>query len=377
MAVQVPIFLEPVYDGRSVWCAQLRHGMEEELSRKKYAPLYLTSPEEAAPVLRSGGSERPLAIVAGLSPDWTPGIVRRLALQGVDTLLAGYQPMDGLSVRGSVRVDHASGIECLMSYLRSCGKTRLVLYGCCPNSSSDMLKRSVFERLGGEAVIENRRGMADCFEQFLARKDAFDAALCVNDLLAASLITRLQCAGVSVPGDVYVACFGDSETAKRLCPSVTAATLNYEVVGIQAVALYAYLSRAAWDVTSQVLVKCRLHARESTACLPPGDVCPPLPEADVPTENFYQDEEVAYYISLERLLTLMDALDERLLALLMSGHSYDRMADQLNMPLATVRYRIRRMSESAGGHTRSDLVTFLRQGLRPWTPGGALPLHLA
>ncbi len=57
--------------------------------------------------------------------------------------------------------------------------------------------------------------------ELLSRGVGFSAILAVNNLAAVGVVLALRAAGLSVPGDIAVACFDDIELAAYLCPFLT------------------------------------------------------------------------------------------------------------------------------------------------------------
>ena len=84
----------------------------------------------------------------------------------------------------------------LVELLRGRGHGRIALYGVNPQSVSDESRMdSYLAALGGEDgrrhVFFNSGSLENCFEQFMARAQQYDAVICANDFAAISLVRRL------------------------------------------------------------------------------------------------------------------------------------------------------------------------------------------
>lgn len=370
--MKIPIMIEPAFSRSSIWCRQMQAGIEAAAARKKYEIQYLSAddfPEEA--FADSSPKARPLVTLVGTYSSWLSGALRSMERKNADVLLAGCLPPEGWSIRGAVHMDYAGGMRRLMEYLKGCGKTCTALYGCFADSFADRVKRQTFLAEVPEKdhalVLENRGGLNACYAQFRECAGKVDSVICVNDLAAASLIGHLRMDGIRVPEDLYVTAFGSTEIARLFSPSITTVTLDYYAMGEQMVSMYAYLRRCELEISMTAGVRCRLEIAGSTAMEPErakqGNRDNPLPGASM---DFYGDEEVRRLMSLEALLMHLDDMDREILRGLLHGVGYELLAEQMEMPVNTLRYRVRRMAQLAGVGGRSELIAFLERAGSRW-----------
>lgn len=361
----IPVIIEPIYDVESIWCAETRIGLERELSRKKYSlleidPMTYTSYDyQKLPRTRANGR---LVVLIGTSPKWISQALAFLSDNGVGVLLVSCQPPENAQVRGVVRIDYAAGIGQLLAHLSDCGCERPALYGCYADSSADLIKRWSFaERLGPNArIFENHGSLADCANEFISDSSYFDSVICANDIAAASLIQRLHAAGIRIPRDIQVVCFGSSEISRLFSPSITSLTLDNTEVGQQTVMAYAYLAKTDGDVNISVRVRGKLIIRESSCVANTITAAEqPLTHEPVFTTGFYDDHEVQTFTRLERILLGCDTIDREILRLISTEVTTEKIAEQLSLAVETVRYRIRRILSNAGLKTRAELLSFI------------------
>ena len=367
----IPILIEPAFDQASVWCGQMRSGIEEEAARKKYGIMILDASRYREIDYDGVFSGRRLLVLIGTTPSWVLEAMTFLSEMRLDVILASFEPPQNVRPRGIVRMDYVSGMFMLLDYMRSLGRARTALYGCCPSSSTDEIKRGAFfqylqaegEQEPDKLCFSNDVSLARCFKAFSPCTEGFDSVICVNDIAAASLITHLAGEGKGVPGRLYVAGFGNTEIARLFRPGITTATLDHPAVGRQIVSLYTYLYRSETDITVTVRVKCRLDIRESTGCdevLTEFGRGRAIVKAPI-GKDFYQDDEVRAFTRLERLLVQCDDFDRAILRGLMSGETYECLAEWLDVPLTTLRYRVRRMAHQVDADSRSGLTDFLKE----------------
>ncbi len=366
--MRIPVLIEPVFDQDSVWCRQMRTGMEAEAARKKYELVFLDGEHYREIDYITACAGLPMVALAGTTPSWMVETLRSLTERNIQVILASYQPPEHVKARGIVRIDYGAGVDRLLQYFRACGKPHTALYGCSANSSNDEVKRASFLYFLSQegvpaperSIFYNHGSLSQCYERFAPLCGNYDSVLCVNDIVAASLITHLGREGIRVPDTLFVAAFGNTEIARLFHPGITTVMLDHERVGRQLISLFVYLARSESDVFASVRVPCRLSVRESTANIPfLGDdmltrTPPPAAQGD-----FYQDDEVRVFMCLERLLNQCDELDYGILRGLMAGETYEALAERLDTPVNTLRYRVRRLAQCVGVKTREELMSFV------------------
>jgi DNA-binding LacI/PurR family transcriptional regulator len=90
---------------------------------------------------------------------------------------------------------------------------------------SELINYGDFMRPSGERAVA----------EWAARGTHFDAVVCANDTMAFGVLDALESAGISVPRDVSVAGFDDSEEGRFRHPSLTSVRQPFETLGAAAV----------------------------------------------------------------------------------------------------------------------------------------------
>ncbi len=369
--MKIPVVIEPDYH-HSIWCERTVLGINAEIGKKKYDLLLIDGDAYQSFDYETlfAGAER-LLIVIGTSVSWIPRALAFFESSKIQVILVSYQPPEYTQLRGVVRMDYVSAMHKLITYLKACRRPRIALYGFNPNSSADRIKQRYFcslaQKEGDDApdshVYHNYASLAQCYDGFRPYVSQYDAVICANDIVAVSLVKRLQRSGIRVPEALFVTCFGDSMLSQFVSPGITTASLDHVEMGRQAVALYSHLYRQPEAVSSSIRVESRLLVRRSTMEMPPPNDYAILTSASEPTDavDFYSDEEVKRLCVIDSLISSCDELDRDILSGILAGKTYEAMAEMLSTTTSTLRYRLRRMLGAAGLDSREALAKLFQQ----------------
>lgn len=364
----IPVLLEPNYH-RSIWARQTLEGIEREAARKKYEVRMLGGDDYTRldlPALL--GEDERMIVILGTSISWVPAALNYFSDRGIASLLISFNPAESAAARGIVRMDYTAAMHTLLSYLTDCGHERAALYGFNPNSSADMIKRDYFAQWNeryphADAPNEfmNLASLPKCYEEFKGHARRFDAVICANDIVAASLLTRLAADGIRVPEDIYLLSFGDSALARGVKPSLTSVSLEHEELGRRAVNLYAFLYRQEAATSVSMRIRGRMTVRESTAFAPlrRPEGAPSLTLSRGGDVNFYSDPEADRLMRVEALLNSCTETDRAFLSELAAGKSFEGMEERLFLSVSALRYRLKRIMAAAGCETRAEFNDFL------------------
>ena len=95
-------------------------------------------------------------------------------------------------------------------------------------------------------IAENKAGIKNpsffdyrdyLFEQLNSLKELPDVFICANDFIALDVLQVLKKMGLSVPKDVYLCGFDDSQESKLISPSLTTIHIHSQIMGFSAVHL--------------------------------------------------------------------------------------------------------------------------------------------
>ncbi|WP_353885758.1 LacI family DNA-binding transcriptional regulator [uncultured Deinococcus sp.] len=141
----------------------------------------------------------------------------------------------------SVRSDEAGGMRALLSHLRAQGHTDIAFLGGQPDVTSTAEKLQVYRDLCPDHPPEwvQPTGLdidagirALCNLMGAARRPS--AVACINDLVAAGVLTAARARGLNLPGDLSVTGFDDVFPARITAPPLTTVNHNYAELARQA-----------------------------------------------------------------------------------------------------------------------------------------------
>lgn len=366
----IPVLTEPNFRSY-LWARQTLDGIMQEASRRKYkvqtidARAYETVDYDALFT-----SSRRMLIVIGTSVSWMPRALAFFSQHGIESVFISFDPSETTLPIGMVRMDYVGAMHHLVTYLESCGRDRIALYGYNPNSSADNIKMRYFQnycrsraRSWEESIFYNYASLNGCYRSFSGAVSRFNAVICANDIAAVSLLSLLRKDGISVPDDLYVATFGSSRIAERISPSLTTITLDHSELGRQAVILYSFLSRQTVTSSVSMRVRSRLIVRASTGnhpdCLEDWSA-PPETDAFVSQVNFYADREASMLLRGESLISACDDTDLQLLHGLLHRQSMESMRQTLFLTASALQYRKKRLMDAAECASSTEFLQFLR-----------------
>ena len=313
-----------------------------------------------------------VAIVTGTDMPFMHSTIRRLRACGRQAILAGADSEPFGNDVSCATPSRRAETRQLVSYLHGCGKKRIALVGFGTNSINDnfryhavMSVAATWEHpLKDDDVWLWQSDPRKCFERFLDVSRRYDAVICPNDLMAICLIKSCKARGVSVPGDLFVASFGNMSIGRYFTPSITSTTMDMVRVGEQAYGLWQFLSAndGAPHATLKLTVPGSILVRDSTDNLPlRHDACAETPV--LKTDCFYDNPTIAVLQSIENCISQRDAIDIRILRRVMNGMNYEQISDELFIGGSTLRYRMSKIFADANVRSRQELEQLMRDHL--------------
>lgn len=315
-----------------------------------------------------------VAIVTGISMPFIQKAIGRLRAHGRQTVLAGSDSEQFGHDISCATPSRRTETQQLVNYLYNCGKKRIALVGFGVRSINDNFRyhaaMSAVAAWGnllkdGDVFLWDQ-DPSESFERFLQVHNQYDAVICPNDVIAICLVDFLKSRGIGVPGDLFVASFGNMAIGRFHVPSITSMTMDMHVVGEQAFNVWRFLMKNenAQQTALKMTVPSRLLIRESTAHLcneaGEGAISPTL------QDQFYHNPTVALLVGIENCINQRDATDMRILRRLMDGKSYEQISDELFISGSTLRYRLNKIFADSGVHTRQEfeqlIHTYLGEG---------------
>ena len=341
------------------WCKRILRGLYEEGRKKRISIRELRTPEEAG---SNGGC---ILLVCG-SGEWNSRMIRRSRAAGLHpvSLASQNNTVSGQPV-SCVTMDIQNSIALAVHYLFGLGCRKLALYGVNPSASSDPWRVKRFEELthSSENTFCLEPTLEECFRKFYPLVGNYDGVICASDYAAVSLIHRLRKAGYPVPEKLYIVGYGNMHLAQISNPSITSISDDYESFGKAALSICSMVERNDTIVSVRVALKSTLHIRQTTKNRPFSGTAAGLEETELPQNPFFTDPEVSALARVETLFNQFDETDFSLLRLLLDGASYQEMSQKCFISETAAKYRLKKMKDLCGVHTRKELVAYLNRFL--------------
>ncbi|HEY2057107.1 LacI family DNA-binding transcriptional regulator [Amycolatopsis sp. NBC_01480] len=228
--------------------------------------------DSLGPHLVDGALVHPEALEAGDFPDLANGIpMVMLGEHAVDV------PLD------RVAIDNVVAARTAVSHLLSLGRRRIAAIGVNPARGTASLRLegyraaladaglSVVDSLLAPAEKYHRAVGAAAMKNLLALKEPPDAVFCFNDLLAVGALRAAAERGLSVPGDIAIVGFDNTEESAFSLPSLTTIAPDKAAIAEAAIELiHGRLTTGADGDPREIQPPFSLQIRESTVGVQAG-----------------------------------------------------------------------------------------------------------
>lgn len=299
-------------------------------------------------------SEKTPVIINGRNPEWISVNTKRLLDNGYHPILLATNNDTGLSNVSSLTFDFYGIYSSWCAHFYSLGYKNMALLGVRPDNTSDNYKLKAFcdfnERFN-ENITNNvykvTTSLKDSCENFIKHINRFDVVLCTNDLVAIILLSLLR--KTSNEKKLLVHSFWDSPLAKFLNTEFKTYSLDYHELGRQSIKLYTFLSNNK-SVQS-------ISATISGVPILNTELKPP--QIAKTNKSFMQEESAKAVYNLEKLFSLVDDIDLSILKGMLSKITYEQIAEQQNVSVNTVKYRVKKMLNVIGSNSRKELLLYM------------------
>ena len=342
----VTILTEPAYS-ESMWCRALFRSLTERLRQKRipFCEIYDTVPVNSEAVF-----------IIAANYHWIKATLTELNLSGINPILICNQAETILGCNYScVCSDITGSMKYLLDNLKADGKTRVALYGVNTSSISDIGRLDgLFAQSGGVIdsmrIFTNDGSLQNCYREFAAEADNFDAVICFNDFAAVSLIRRLEAEGEGEKlSRLKILSCCQTKISSCYRDKIISINMNLEQYGKAAVFIYEKLKLHPYISQMTLNVSWNSEQNKSTVASP---ISLKIPQS---TDRIYLDNELSEMINAERILEIDSATDKTVIAYLCSGKSVAEIAAACFLTDSGVKYRIKRILEKCQFPTNRSL----------------------
>ncbi len=349
------------------WYSKSIEGLKESAAKQKKTLQRVECLEEIE-------EDIPAVILLSTNNEWTLEQVDKCRLRGIRPILIGCSPSKfGEDVSGTM-YSGKSSIEGLLNYFVSCGRKRVALLGLNENSSNDIAKRDFFLSFAkkrnlpitADDIYYRVTSTGNYSESFFDAIHCYDGVICSNDYVAAFVLQYAIEHGIKVPEQLFVSGLGDSPLCRYTQPSLTSATRSYRKTGEQAFNIWKQIINDPEIFSIIVTVQCEIKTRGSTAFAPLPPIEETLQFASTKTSlpaNTVATEDIAIR-SLEHCLSQCDKTDIQIIQGILQGVTVESMAEALFIAPGTVRYRLKKIYDSANVNSRAKFIGLFGRYIR-------------
>lgn len=312
-----------------------------------------------------------IAIVTGVSMPFIQKAIARLRENDRYAVLAGTDSEQFGHDVSCATPSRRTETQQLINYLYNCGKKKIALVGFGVRSINDTFRyHAAMSAIAAWGILQEKdvwrweREPMDSFRDFARVAREYDAVVCPNDTIAIYLVEYLKQQGIAVPGDLFVASFGNMAIGRYHSPSITSMTMDMLYVGEQAFSVWRYLMKSEQSlqrIALKITVPSKILIRESTANMPvlsSGGA-----HFASPQDYFYHNPAISRLIGLEKCISQRDPVDMQILRLLMARESYEQISEELFISSSTLRYRLNKIYADAGVKGRYEFEALIRESL--------------
>ncbi len=329
----------------SLWGMHLYESLVRALKDKRIA---FCEPDSVCPPDLDG------VFVIAAEREWIESVLVRLNAGGHRPILLCNQAeqLPGC-IYSSVCSDLNASMKEVLESLTRVGKKRIALYGVNTDSVSDLGRvDSLYVWRTEDTVLQifpNEGSLEACYAAFSEQTDVFDAVICSNDFAAVSLVRRLSKedrARLTV-----VSC--SASKISDAYPEIRSLRMNFDRFGRAAVYLYETLAKH--PSFSELTVKVAWTFEDARTPSKEAVSLAPIEAKD----RFYQDPELAEMLIAERLLSVSDPTEQRILDGLRRGETIEQIAEACFLSSGSVKYHIKRLVTESGAHDREQMISLL------------------
>jgi len=292
---------------------------------------------------------------------WTKEAIRQLNAAGRRPILLCNQaePINGC-VYSAVCSDINTSMKNVLDTLKAQNKSRVALYGVNFHSLSDISRVNTLFAWREDAfktmeVFTNDGSLLNCFEEFYARVDQFDAVICANDFAALSLVKRLEATNPAALSRLTVISCAESRLCAQYRQYITTLQIHFELYGRAAVYIYESLGKRPYLTGMTVHVAWDLGDGKAATKLDDAPLTLPTVE-----DTFYLDPELKEMMIADKVLSVMDDTDRTIIAGMLAGKGYTQLAEQSFLSESSVKYRIKRLVAASGAACKAEMISALK-----------------
>ena len=352
---KIPIIAEENYL-KSSWCSETLDG----IGRQKYE---IVTAEDIKNFDKSSAVP-----IIGTTNHFLKKSITLCIENNLRPIVIGTETADVDSRISTIKTNRKAAVTSLLKYFKSAGRNNVALLGVNKHSTIDNEKKAAFaeaysalcKKDASENIYYNQTGADDCVNSLTESISSYSGVICSNDYFAALFISCAQKKGIKIPGDVFVAGYGNSFISEHISPAVTSVAPKYKEMGTQARKAYFYLSENPCVSSVSILVDYDIIVRKSTQNIKFESGCSIISNNFEPcTHTIFNDGKISKIIGLDAIFGSSDTSLAMILKGIMNGDSYGALAEKLYLSDSALRYKLNKIFTLTHTKSKNELKEFL------------------
>ena len=362
----LPLFVEPSY-ASSPWFKETFAGIEAEASRHKIEVIAYSEGIEQVDIMALPD----VVTLACRTRNYLNTMITHMDNHSRKSILAGVDSGYFGENISSVTVSRKTETLDLISYMYSCGRSNIALFGLDQISTNDMSRYSAVLNatsnygfhIKPEDAYFNNGSLSECFDLFIQESHKYNAVICPNDIVAICFMHLAKNNGIRIPEDMYVGSFGNFHCSRLCKPSLTTFSIDFYEIGTQIVNSWIVLMDNPHIASMKITTPSKLIIRESTASLEENRVVQRAFEQPARADKYYQDPLLSKAFDIENCMSLRDELDMKIINGVMQDRVYERISEDLFISASALRYRVSKIYQDARVENKTEFIKLMQQYL--------------
>lgn len=262
----------------------------------------------------------------------------------------------------------------IISYFKKHGKNRIAYFGINPNSQSDLVKAhhlyNMYRPFSPDDLFCINKSFSECFENFVEKRNNYDAIICPNDFIAVALMKNLFPIDPDYIKSHFIIGFMDSYISKLYHTPLTSVTYDIKAVLKGISNIYRTLNRGRNNFNSiNIQLPNLINVRDSTQNAPLAEghclfknlsnVRPPLIFPDSINFTYENDPEMSIILQIENMFENINHIDFQIILEILSGSTNKTIGEKLFISQQALQYHTNHLYSSLNAKSKTDFINTL------------------
>ncbi len=347
----VCILTDPNYS-QSIWCKNFLKSLIENLRKNRipFCEAFDEIPENVEAVF----------IIAS-DYKWIKSTIKSLNKVNISPILICNHIEEIVGCEYScVSSNIQASIKSFLNQINSTHKNKIAIYGVNTNSVADIGKVDILfsnkEYFSENIKIFNNNGsLSNCFNDFSKHIDDIDAVICTNDFAAVSLVKHLKNESPEKLKKLNIFSLTSSSLSKYYNEYITSVNIDYNQYGRAAIRIYKNINKHNYISTMNITVAWNVSDNRisTNSAITLEKIC----EQDI----FYNDDELAEMMKVEKLLNNCNSVDFSIINGLVQELSIEKICENCFITEGTIKYRLKKILAECAIKDKKSLIQLYKK----------------